>query len=239
MPESLSRLGFNFFFRDPFVRELHHFLDGAFTAAQSSRDGNEFFNDDGRAGDGLHDDELAALNAPGENHFTLAREERHRAHLAEIDADGVLRLGVLTDAQVEAGVGVRGEFLFEARFRSFHRGCSGLSICRVQVFMYFNSLALQVRQQVVDFLRRKHIWGKAFVDFIIEEIAALLADNQELLEITELVINGPRQECSSACWNGIILQATSKVFVFSGLRAAGLGLGGVCVLEVSQLRVGH
>src|SRR5207237_10820700 len=70
-------------------------------------------------------------------------------------------------------------------------------------------------------------------------VSTVLSDNQELLEVTELVINGPRQECSSACWNGIILQATSKVFVFSGLRAARLGLGGVCVLEVSQLRVGH
>ena len=105
--------------------------------------------------------------------------------------------------------------------------------------MYFDSLALQERQQIVDFLRRKQIWGKAFVDLVIEEIAALLSDNQELLEITELVFNGPRQECSSACWNRIILQATSKGFVVSGLRAAGPGLGSVCALVGSKLRVGH
>ena len=40
----------------------------------------------------LMTDELAALDALGDRHFALAGEQRHRAHLAQVHADGVVGL---------------------------------------------------------------------------------------------------------------------------------------------------
>src|ERR1044071_7226925 len=47
---------------------------------------------DGRARDGLLSLNLPALDALGDGDLALAREQRHDAHLAQVEADGVVRL---------------------------------------------------------------------------------------------------------------------------------------------------
>src|SRR6516225_1328810 len=89
----LSLVG-DFFFGELFIIELNNFLDGAHSIAQSFPDGNDFLNDDRRARDGLHDHELPALDALGDDYFAFASEQRHGAHLAEVDADRILGAGV-------------------------------------------------------------------------------------------------------------------------------------------------
>src|SRR5260221_712095 len=55
------------------------------------------------AGDRLDDRELAALDALGDGHLALAREQRYRAHLAEVHPDRVVRLVERAGRQVELG----------------------------------------------------------------------------------------------------------------------------------------
>src|SRR5258708_37444018 len=88
-----------------FVIELNNFLDGAHTFAQAFADGDDFLNDDGRARDGLHDHELPAPDALGDDYLAFAGEQRHSAHLAAVDADRILRFGLHTAAEVKANVG--------------------------------------------------------------------------------------------------------------------------------------
>src|SRR5947208_6923995 len=57
--------------------------------------------------------------------------------------------------------------------------------------------------------------------------------------IRDDLVTGVQTCALPICWNRIILQATSKGFVVSGLRAAGPGLGSVGILVGSKLRVGH
>src|SRR5215207_8932089 len=59
----------------------------------------QLLDGDGRARDGLLRLDLAALDPLGDGDLALAREEWHDAHLAQVEADGVVRL--LKDASRE------------------------------------------------------------------------------------------------------------------------------------------
>jgi hypothetical protein len=48
--------------------------------------------DQGRPADGLLHAELAALHPAGEFHFALAGEQRHRAHLTEVNPNRIIRI---------------------------------------------------------------------------------------------------------------------------------------------------
>ena len=89
--ERLLGLVGDLFFGQLFVVKLHDLFDRANALAQIVADGNQFFNNDRRAGDGLHHHELAALDALGDSDFALARQQRHGAHLAQIHAHGIVR----------------------------------------------------------------------------------------------------------------------------------------------------
>ena len=57
--------------------------------------------DERRARDRLDDGELAALDAPRDLDFAFAREQRHRAHLAQVHADRIVGLVERARRQIE------------------------------------------------------------------------------------------------------------------------------------------
>ena len=104
-PKSLLSLGGKFFFGELFILELNNLLDGSHTSAQAFANRDNFFNDHGRARDGLHDQELPALHPLGDDYFAFAGQQRHRAHLTEIDADRILGFRVHTGTEVKVTIG--------------------------------------------------------------------------------------------------------------------------------------
>ena len=75
-----------------FLIELHDVLDRARALAQLLARSQKILEHDGRAGNRLEYDQLAALNALGERDFALALQQRRRTHLAQVQADRVLGL---------------------------------------------------------------------------------------------------------------------------------------------------
>ena len=67
LPKLLLRLVGDFFLGELFIIEPNNFLGGAHALAQAFADDDDFPNDDGRARDGLHDHELPAVDALGDD----------------------------------------------------------------------------------------------------------------------------------------------------------------------------
>jgi len=57
----------------------------------------------------------------------------------------------------------------------------------------FSASAGPAGKQIINFLRRIHLWGQTFVNLIVKQVAALLTDKDELLHLTKLVFNPSRQ----------------------------------------------
>ena len=159
---------------------MNDFLDGSRALAEVITDGNQLLNDDGRARDGLHHDELAALDALGDGDFAFARQQRDGAHLAQVHADGVVGLFQGARREIEVnffaveiflGLGVRVLGDFQGRARGLRRG---------GVFVDVDAVALECGKEVVDFFRRVDFGRKDVVHFVVEQVAALLAHGNEL-----------------------------------------------------------
>ena len=71
-------------------------------------------------------------------------------------------------------------------------GAGGL--CRGEVFVDIDPVALERGEQVVDFFRGVHFGGQDVVYFVIEQVAALLAHGNELPYLIVFFFNGQRQE---------------------------------------------
>ena len=95
------------FVGDLLVAEDHQLADGALAGAQLIAGDEDALGDGGRARDRLDHRELAALDALGDRHLALAGEQRHRAHLAQVHADGIVGLVEGAGREVELGVVVR------------------------------------------------------------------------------------------------------------------------------------
>ena len=175
----------DFFFGKLFIVELDDFLDRAGAFAEIVANGNELLNDDGRASDGFHHDELAALDALGDGNFAFAGEQRNGAHFAEVHANGIIGFFERAGGQVEIGAarffGVRVVFkaagfaiaVFDGKFDS--KSGFGGSL----VFVNFDAIAFKGGEKVVDLFRRVHFGRKRIVDLVIEQVAALFADSNE------------------------------------------------------------
>src|SRR5208283_1524228 len=179
-------LGFvgDLFFGELFVVKLNDFLDGPRALPQVIPDRDQFLDHDGRARDGLHHHQLAALDALGDGHFAFAREQGHGAHFAEVHAHWVVGFFQRAGRQVQVAAFFRVGIVLDHRVvialldGHFH---GARRFGRRGVFIDLDSIALESRQQVVDFFRRMDFRGERVVDLIVQQVAALLADGNELL----------------------------------------------------------
>ena len=88
---------------DFLVAEDDQLADGALAGAQLVAGDEDALGDGRRARDRLDHRQLAALDALGDGHLALAGEQRHRAHLAQVHADGVVGLVEGAGREVELG----------------------------------------------------------------------------------------------------------------------------------------
>ncbi len=178
VPERLLGLVGNLLFCQLFIVELHDLFDGPHALAKIVADGDQLFDDDGRARDRLHHHELPALDALGDGDFALARQQRHGAHLAQVHADGVVRFFQRTRRQVQvaaAFVGMRivlDDHVAVAGFRgNFHRA---RGFRRSLILINLDAVPLEGGKQIVDFLRGMHLCRKRIVYFVVEQVAVVV-----------------------------------------------------------------
>src|ERR1043166_6146630 len=77
---------------DLLVVEDTRLADRPFAGVQLVAEVDDFLRDERRVRNGLDHRQLAALDAPRDLDFALAREQRHRPHLAQVHADRVVGL---------------------------------------------------------------------------------------------------------------------------------------------------
>jgi hypothetical protein len=103
-------------------------------------------------GDGLHDHELPALDALGDGDFAFACQQRHRAHLSQVHAHGIVCFFQRAGRQIQIALALVRVFLGRhvpiARLgRYFHRA---RRFRRGLVLVNLNSIPLKGCEEVVD-----------------------------------------------------------------------------------------
>jgi hypothetical protein len=134
-----------------------------------------FANDQSGAAEGFADGSLAALDALGELDFAFPGEQRDGAHLAEIHADGIV--GFVAEILNEVGVDELLAFLelfLEIDFRFFEN---------------FDAGAVELGEKVVELTAAGILLGEKLVDFVVEDVALLLAGVHELFQPAEFFVN--------------------------------------------------
>ena len=121
-------------------------------------------------GNRLDHGELAALDAPRDLDFALAREQRHRPHLAEYIRTGSF---VLSRAP-----GVRSSSISSAPSPVRSIVFSSLSIL-VRVDDLDAGAAERV-EQIIELVRRGDLGRQQLVDFVVQQVAFFLADVNQL-----------------------------------------------------------
>ena len=176
-------LGFRFdlLFGQFFVVELNDFLDRARSVAQILAHLQQFLQNQRRPRDRLQHQQLSAFNALGDGHFAFARQQRHRAHLAQIHAHWIVGLLERPRSQIQFAI------FRSSRFRVFRRlrGIAGIRrgqrhFRARQVFIHINPIALKRREQIVNFFRGVHLGRQNIVHLIVEQVTAFLAHGDEL-----------------------------------------------------------
>ena len=123
-----------------------------------------------RARDRLDDGELAALDALGDLDFPFAREQRDRAHLAQVHADGIVGLVERAGRQIE--LELLGPFTGAVEQLFFAVGLLGVDD--------FDAGAAERAEQVVQLVGRRDVGGQQLVDLVVQQVSLLLADGDEL-----------------------------------------------------------
>src|ERR1043166_522126 len=88
-------------FRLHLIGEGHYVADVMRTGFEIVADAEQFNDSDWRACDSFFGTLLPALDALGDRHFLLTRQQRHYTHLAHVNADGIRRLIHLAGGEVE------------------------------------------------------------------------------------------------------------------------------------------
>ena len=150
---------------------------------------DDHLRDRRRAGDRLDDRQLAALDAPRNLDLALAGEQRHRAHLAQVHADGIVRLVQRAGREIElhllAALGGPVELLFlEIRLL----GVDDL-----------DPRAAERIEQVVELVRRGDLGRQQFVDLVVQQIALFFPDGNQLPDFVVFFFN--RQAFLLPCSN--------------------------------------
>ena len=169
--------GLHHFFGELFLVEDHHFFDVAHAALEVFAQGHNLANHDGRARDGLEHAQLAALNALGDFDFAFAREQRNRAHLAQVHAHRVVGFFQRARRQVELDVFAlfQLEVLVAGKFGAVEQ---------------VDALGADGGDQVVQIVGRANLIRQHVVHVAVGEIALFLADFDQAVNLVfEFVFN--------------------------------------------------
>jgi hypothetical protein len=109
--------------------------------------------------------------------LALAGEQRHRAHLAQVHADGIVRLVERAGREIEIHL------------------VSALALQLLVAIGLFrvddlDAGASEGAEQIVQLLRRGDVGRQQLVHLVVEEVALLLADGDELSNLVVLLFNG-------------------------------------------------
>ena len=186
---------FDFFFGQLFVVELDDFLDRAGAVAQVFADLQKFLQDQRSARDGLQNQQLPALDALGDGHFAFARQQRNGAHFAQVHANRIVGLFERSGSEVEIAV-----FATDGFFLHFD-GVGGIcrrkrSLGAGKVLVHIDAVALEGREQIVDFFRGVHLGRQDVVHLIVEQVAPLLAHGDELPYLIVFFLKSQRHASS-------------------------------------------
>ena len=145
---------------------------------RSSPSADNLANHDGRPRDRLQHAQLAALDALGNLDFALARQQWHCTHLAQVHADGVVRLLKCSRCQVQFNVVA----FFGVLRVELLPGKLGLAFKQVY------ALRVDRCNEIVKVIRRMHVVRQQVIHLTIGEVALFLALIHQLLDIVfELV----------------------------------------------------
>ena len=161
---------------DLFLVEDHHVAHGELARAQALGQPRHLLRGHGRAGDDAHDGLLAALDALGDLDLALAREQRHRPHLAQVHADGVVRLVQGARGEVELGA-----FLALLGFPEL--------LLRVDDL---DPHLAEHGEDVVQLVRGADLGRQHLVHLFVKEIALLLSHGDELSDLVVLFFDRQR-----------------------------------------------
>src|SRR5216684_3864208 len=170
---------------DFLVVEDDELADRAITAAQLVAEQDHFLGDERRAGNRLDDGELAALDAPRDLDLALARQERHRAHLAQIHADRVVRLVERARREIELHL-----------LGAFARAVDRFFVAEVFLIGIddLDARAAKRIEQVVELVRGGDFRGEQLVDFVVQQVPFFLADVDQLSDFVVFFF-----KCSLQC----------------------------------------
>ncbi len=165
----------NHLFGEFFVVEDDDLFDVAHAALEIFAERHDLANHDGRARDGLHHAHLAALDALGDFDLALARQQRHRAHLAQVHAHRVV--GLFQGARRQVELDILALFQLE------------VLVAELRAIEEVDALGADGGDQVVQIVGRGcHLVRQHFVDVAVGEITLFLADLDQCVNIVIVIV---------------------------------------------------
>jgi hypothetical protein len=170
---------------DPLVGDLlvvedHQFANRAVAAVQLIAELDHLLGDERRPRDRLDDRELAALDAPRDLDLALARQQGDGPHLPEVHPDGVVRLVERPRREVE--LELLGPFAGPVERLVFPE----VFLVRVDDL---DAGAAEGVEEIVELVRRGDFGRQQLVDLVVQEIALLLADGDQLTDLVVFFFN--------------------------------------------------
>ena len=165
---------------DLLVVEDHQLADRPLAGVQLVAELDDFLGDQRRAGDGLDHGQLAALDPPRDFHFALAREQRDGAHFAQVHADRIV--GLVERARREIELQLLG---------AFARAIDDLVVPEVFLVRVddLDAGAAERVEEVVELVGGGDLRRKQLVDLVVEQVAFLFADIDQLSNFVVLLLN--------------------------------------------------
>ena len=180
---------------DLLVVEDHELANRAFSRVQVVAELDDPLGHERRPRDGLDHGQLAALDPPRDLDLALAREEGDRAHFPEIHAHRVV--GLVEGARREIELQLLG---------AFGGPVDDLVVAQILLVRVddLDARAAEGVEEVVQLVGRRDLRRQQLVDLVVEEVALLLADVDELPYLVVLLFEGLVAACyvsSSMRWS--------------------------------------
>src|SRR5258708_537737 len=173
LPEHLALAVFELLVSQLVVHERDQLADAALVVLERVPHLHDHLGDRRRARDRLDDGKLAALDPFGDLHFAFAGEQRDRPHLAQVHADGIVRLveGPWREVELE---------LLGSLPRAFEEFLLAVRLLGVD---YLDAGATERTEKVVQLVGRGNVGRQKLIHLVVEQVSLLLADGDELFDL--------------------------------------------------------